>query len=99
MPEARGDDDVSDEEGDITDDIGEVSDVVRKAVASELGAGRKNRAVQEPHSPLRKRTETRTMKRKEAVVLEALHSKKSRSAVVEVPKTKNSDLFPADIRP
>ena len=98
MPEARGDDDFSAEDGNITDDIPNDTREIRDGVIGELGRGKRRQDVQEPHSPL-KRRESRTLKRKEVpgVPKGVERSKKAREEVLQVKR--NSDMFPADVRP
>ena len=63
MPEARNDDDLSEEDGNLTDDIPNNTGEIRDGVVGELGRAKKRPEVQESLSPL-KRRESRTIKRK-----------------------------------
>ena len=98
LPEARNDDDLSGEDGNLTDDIANGTGEIQDRVIAELGRGKRRPEVQESMSPL-KRRESRTLKRKEVPVPKlGKDSKKSREEVVQAKK-KNSDMFPADVRP
>ena len=97
MPEARNDDDLSEEDGNLTDDIPNDTREIREGVIGELGRRKKRPEVQESLSPL-KRRESRTIKRKEGPVPKVVEkNKKGRGEVVQAKK--NSDMFPADVRP
>ena len=97
MPEARDDDDHSEEDANMTDDIPNNTREIGEGVANDLRRGKQRLEVQEPHSPLKRRV-SRSLKRKEAPVPKVVEkNKKGREEVVQVKM--NSDMFPADVRP
>ena len=95
--------DEEEDDGNITNDVGDTSGEVRRAVGQELG--RKKTVVHEPHSPPASRG-ARLKRKAEEPVVQEVRGKKSRSVLelgvqegVEEQSKRNSDLFPADVRP
>ena len=100
MPEARNDDDddISDGEANMTDDIPNNTRGIFEGVATDLRRGNLRQEVQEPHSPLKKR-DTRSLKRKEVPVPKGAERNNKKSKENEVQIKRNSDMFPAEVRP
>ena len=98
LPEARNDDDISEEDGNLTDDIPNGTTEIRDGVVAELGRGKRRQEIQESVSPL-KRRESRTLKRKEGPVPKVSKESKKNRGEMGQAKKKNSDMFPAAVRP
>ena len=102
MPESREDDDEDGEgegeEFDLTNDVPNTTKEIQENIAKELGKTKRSQEVQEPHSPLKKR-EARVNKRKEVPLPKVVQKEPKKSREGQGLIKKNSDMFPADVRP